>query len=205
MKERVLIGAGGFAREVKAHMKCFDMKCFVDKQYYQPNNQNIFELSQFDPYKMEALIVISNPNERKALMKRLPNNTNFFSYIHPSAQLLSDDITIGKGTFISANCIITTNIQIGDHSQLNLNTTIGHDTKIGHFFTTAPGAKISGNCLIGDCVYVGTNASIKEKIHICNQATIGLQAGVIKNITEPGIYIGCPAKKHTPIPTITPS
>ena len=90
---------------------------------------------------------------------------------------------------------LTTNIKLGKHSHLNLQTTIGHDCNIGDFFTTAPGAKISGNCKIGDRVYIGTNSSTREKITICNDVTLGLNSGVIKNISDPGIYVGTPAIK----------
>ena len=88
-----------------------------------------------------------------------------------------------------------TNVKIGKHAHLNLLTTIGHDCEIGDYFTTAPGSKISGNCKIYDCVYVGTNASIKQKLSIESFTTIGSGAAVVKDIEEPGVYAGVPAKK----------
>ena len=60
---------------------------------------------------------------------------------------------------------------------------------------SAPGAKISGNCEIGECVYFGTNASVRQKIKICDNVIIGLNAGVVKNINEPGVYAGVPVTK----------
>ena len=90
---------------------------------------------------------------------------------------------------------MTTNITIGKHAHLNLQTTIGHDCRIGDYFTTAPGVKVSGNCKIYDCVYVGTNASIKEKLSIHSLTTIGMNGAVVKHIEEPGTYVGVPVKK----------
>jgi serine acetyltransferase len=58
-----------------------------------------------------------------------------------------------------------------------------------------PGSIVSGNVKIYDCVYVGTNASVKEKITIHNLTTIGSNAAVVKNIEEPGTYVGVSAKK----------
>jgi UDP-3-O-[3-hydroxymyristoyl] glucosamine N-acyltransferase len=57
-----------------------------------------------------------------------------------------------------------------------------------------PGAIISGNVRIYDCVYMGTNSSIKEKLSIHSLSTIGINSCVIKDINEPGTYIGTPAK-----------
>lgn len=193
--EKVLIGAGGFAREIKAHMGDSTIKCFVDDQFWKENHENIYPLSEFDPNKYEVLVAIGDSKDRFDMIQRLPKETQYFTFIHPSAQLLDNNIEIGEGSIICAGCILTTNIKIGKHTHLNLQTTIGHDCEIGNYFTTAPGVKISGNCKIYDCVYVGTNASIKQKISIHSLSIIGMNAAVVKNIEEPGIYVGIPAKK----------
>lgn len=192
--EKALIGAGGFAREIKAAMRVSNIKCFVD-DLYANESHNIFGLSQFNPKIYEVVVAIGNPKDRYDIIQRLPLNTKYFTFIDPLSIFLDKNIKIGEGSIICSGTIITTNVEIGKHAHLNLHTTIGHDCKIGNYFTSAPGAKISGNCKIGDCVYVGTNASIKEKIEIYNSVTIGLNAGVVKNIYEPGIYVGTPAKK----------
>jgi sugar O-acyltransferase (sialic acid O-acetyltransferase NeuD family) len=192
--KKALIGVGGFAREIKAHIGDETMKCFVDDLYWKENNEFIFPLSQFDPNQYEVIIAVGDPRTRFDISQRLPKETKYFTYIHYSAQILGN-ISIGEGSMICAGSILTTNIKIGKHAHLNLQTTIGHDCEIGDYFTTSPGAKISGNCKIYDCVYVGTNASIKEKISIHSFATIGLNAGVVKHIEDGGTYVGTPAKK----------
>lgn len=193
--KQAIIGAGGFAREVRAQMGDITVKCFVDDQYYSINEDYIFPLSEFDPTIYEVVVAIGDPRARYDMIQRLPEETKYFTFIHPSAILLGNDIQIGCGSIICAGVIITTNVIIGQHSHLNLHTTIGHDCIIGDYFTTAPGAKISGNCKIYDCVYIGTNASIKQKINIHSFATIGMNAAVVKHINDSGTYVGIPAKK----------
>lgn len=193
--EKVLIGAGGFAREIHAHLGDSTIKCFVDDEYWSENDDHIFPLSKFDPTKYEAIIAIGDPVDRFEMSKRLPSQTKYFTFIHPSVHILADDVQIGEGSFIGAYSILTTNIKIGKHSLLNRYNQIGHDCLIGDFFTMMPGSVVSGNCDIGDHVYVGTNASIRQKIKICSSATIGLNAGVVKDICEPGVYVGSPSKK----------
>lgn len=193
--ERALIGAGGSAREIKAHMETPNMPCFVSDKYWGENDDNIFPLSQFDPNKYEVLVTVGDPKDKFDIIWKLPENTKYFTYIHPSAQLLGDNISIGKGTFIGANCILTCDIEIGKHALINRGVQIGHDCIIGSYFSIMPGSIISGNCIIYDLVYIGTNSTIKEKISIHSLSTIGLNTGVINNITEPGTYIGTPARK----------
>ena len=176
--------------EIRAHMRDFAMPCFVDKEYWTANNDHIFPIDDFDPLQYKVLIAVGNPADRQKIFKTLPENTRFFSFIHPTAQILGNDIAIGEGSIVCAGSILTTNIVIGKHAHLNLHSTIGHDCRIGDFFTTGPGAKISGKCIIGDRVYVGTNASIREKLSICDDVTVGLNTGIVKSIGESGVYVG---------------
>lgn len=192
---KALIGAGGFADEIKAQMNEFDMICFVDDFYYKENNKNILPLSEFNPTEYEVLVAVGDSFLRKELIGRLPKETKYFTFIHKSAQILGNDVEIGEGSIICAGTIITTNCVLGKHTHLNLQTTIGHDCRIGNYFTTAPGVKISGNNEIGECVYIGTNASTKQKLKISDNVIVGMNAAVVKDIFESGTYVGVPAKK----------
>ena len=193
--ERALIGAGGHAREIKAHMKGPLMKCFVDDEYWVENDEHIHPLSQFNPKEYKVIIAIGNPRDRYDMVQRLPKETKYFTFIHPSSQILGNDVSIGEGAFVGANVIVTTNVNIGKHALLNRASQIGHDVVIGDYFSAMPNSVVSGNVKIYDLVYLGTNASVKEKLSIHSLSIIGLNSGVVKNIEEPGIYGGVPAKK----------
>lgn len=193
-----IIGAGGFGREVYWSLNPIernDTVFFVDDEYWDDSDEKILPLSLFESNKYEVIVAVADSKHRQRLVEQLPKKTKFFTHIHPSAQILADDVVIGEGSIICSGSILTTNIVLGKHSQLNLQTTIGHDCVIGDYFTTAPGAKISGNCNIGKRVYFGTNSSVREKIKICDDVVIGLNGGVVKNIYESGIYVGVPVTK----------
>lgn len=194
--KRAIIGAGGFAREVKSQMLLHNSPFFVEDDFWNVNMAalNIWPLYQFNPEEYEVVIAIADPQVRNRIRNTLPPETKYYTLIHPSVQILGAITNIGEGSIICAGCILTENIQIGNHCHLNLMSTIGHDCVIGDFFTTAPGAKISGNCGIGDRVYIGTNSATREKIKITDDVTIGMMSGVIKDITQPGTYVGTPAK-----------
>lgn len=191
--EPVLIGAGGFAREIVAEVYLqnkFNLKCFVDDEYWV---DGLYKISEFNPETQSALIAVGNPADKMKLLSKLPENTKFWNYISPNAYV--NNLSLGKGNFICAGVIITTDVKIGNHVHLNLQTTIGHDSVLGDFVTTAPSVNISGNVNIGKGVYLGTACCIREKINICDDAVIGMNASVVKDITESGTYVGIPAKK----------
>lgn len=194
MRKRALVGAGGFAREIKAHMKEPDMVCFVDDYYWSENDENILPLSKFEPHEYDVLVAIGDSKQRSQMVAKLPPETSYFTFVHETAIILGDDVKFGVGSIICAGAVITTNVNIGEHAQINLNTTIGHDCIIGDYFTTAPGVNLSGNCVIGNEVYLGTNCSVRQRVHITDNVTIGLNSGVLNNINKPGIYVGLPVR-----------
>ena len=185
--KKALIGYGGHAREVMSQMG-LKLTCFVDDQYVKHEDHTV-PLSLFKPEEYAVMVAIADPKIRYDIVQKLPEGTKYFTFIHPTA-LIMDNIEIGEGSFIGAYSILTTNIKIGKHSILNRNNQIGHDSVIGDYFSAMPGSIVSGDVRINDLVYLGTNSSIKEKLTIHSLTTIGLNTGIVKNITEPGIYVG---------------
>ena len=188
--KKVLIGNGGHAREVMAQMGV-NLLRFVDDQYV---DDDTLPLSQFDPTKHVAMVAVADSKDRYDIVQRLPKETQFFTFIHPTA-LLMENIEIGEGSFIGAYSILTTNVKIEKHAILNRGNHIGHDCKIGNYFSAMPGSFVSGNVTIYDCVYMGNNSSIREKLSIHSFSTIGMNSAVVKHIEIPGTYVGCPAIK----------
>jgi sugar O-acyltransferase (sialic acid O-acetyltransferase NeuD family) len=186
-----LYGYGGHAREVAAQIG-EEVTFFVDDQY---SNDIAKPISSFDPKEYYMMVAIGDSKVRFDMVQKLPKETIYFTFIHPTALILDDNIEIGEGSFIGAYSILTTNIKIGKHALLNRGNQIGHDTIIGAYFSAMPGAIVSGDCKIYDCVYIGTNASVKEKTSIHSLSTIGMNGCVSKNIEQPGTYLGIPAHK----------
>ena len=188
--KKALIGNGGHAREVMSQMG-IEMKTFVDEQYLDDRSS---PLSEFNPQEYEVMVTISDPQIRKKIISSLPLCTKFFSFIHPTALIMDNNVMVGKGSFIGAYSILTTNINLGAHSILNRGVQIGHDTITGPFLSMMPGSVISGNVRLGECVYLGTNSSVKEKMKINSNIYVGSNAAVVNNLEIIGKYVGVPAK-----------
>src|SRR5690554_1522951 len=206
-KKLCIIGAGGFGREVLSSFK--ETFLLLGKQIEKevvfmdddPKFRNtevlgipVISTTEFNSSEYDVVIAVGDSNIRKKIVEELPKETTYKTLIHPSA-IIMEDCNIGIGSIVTAGCIATSNITIGEHSHLNLNTTIGHDCEIGNYFTTAPGVHISGECTIGNNVYFGTNASVRQGINICSDVIIGMGGVVVKHIEELGVYIGNPLKK----------
>jgi sugar O-acyltransferase (sialic acid O-acetyltransferase NeuD family) len=188
--KKALVGYGGHAKEVMAQMG-LDITCFVDDKYLI---QGAKPLSEFNPKEYSLMVAVADPIDRYNIIQKLPKETKYFTWIHPTA-LLMGEIEIGEGSFIGAYSILTTNIKVGSHSILNRGNHIGHDCIIGNYFSAMPGSIVSGSVHIGNMVYLGTNSSIIEKKYLTHNIKIGANSVVIRDITEFGTYVGTPAKK----------
>ena len=189
--KRALVGYGGHAREVMSQMGV-KLTCFVDDEYVV---EGTLRLSKFNPKEYELMVAVADSKNRFDIVQRLPKETKYFTWVHPTALIMSDDVGIGEGSFIGAYSILTTNIKIGKHGILNRGNHIGHDCEIGSYFSAMPGSIVSGNVKIYDCVYLGNNSSIREKLSIHSMCKIGMNSAVVKHIEDNGIYAGVPAIK----------
>lgn len=187
-----LFGYGGHSREVAAQIsKDVNVTFFVDDIYAKGD---VKPISEFEPKKYLMMVAVADSKDRAEIVSKLPEGTEYFTFIHPTAQIMSDDVIIGEGSFIGANSILTTNIQIGKHAILNRGNQIGHDCVIGDYFSAMPGAIVSGNVHIGNRVYLGTNSVVIEKKYLLNDIKIGANGVVVKDIASSGTYVGCPVK-----------
>jgi len=211
--ELIVLGAGGFAREVLAYLVGAGARkvVFVDETaaggavlssggytFDVVNDWRAFENREaIRKYREFVVAVGSPPLKRKLVAAALAHGlAPAPTLIHEHAQVYGSDVAVGRGGVIAPGCRLTTNIRIGDYVALGINTLVGHDSVLGDYVTCNPGSQVSGSVTLGDGVLVGSGGTIREAITIASDVTIGAQACVVKNIREPGItVVGVPARK----------
>lgn len=119
--------------------------------------------------------------------------------------IIGDNCFIGPFVEIQKNVIIGDNCKIQSHAFICEQVTIGNNCFISHgtmfindlFQSGGPagGDKTKWkSTIIGNNVSIGTNSTILP-IRIGNDVVIGAGSVVTKDILEPGIYAGNPARK----------
>ncbi len=140
-------------------------------------------------------IGIGNPLLRKGLYDKFKSMGGIFtSTISPKASIGNFGNSIGNGCNIMTGAVLTNDITIRKGTLVNLNCTIGHDSLIGEFVEISPGVHISGNCKIGNYTVIGTNATILPEISIGNNVIVAAGAVVTKNVSDNCMVAGVPAK-----------
>lgn len=208
MKDIVIVGSSGFAKEVvflieeiNRSTPVWNILGYINEnvgeligKYRVYNNDSWIEKTSL---KLNIVIGIGNPSVIQKLASKLKKNPNlsFPNLIHPSVIGDFERIQFGEGNIVCAGNIFTTEINISSFNIFNLSCTIGHDTIIGNFNVFNPTVNISGNVNIEDENLVGTGSQVLEKISIKNKITIGAGAVVTKDLIESGVYVGIPTKK----------
>lgn len=206
MKDIVIIGAGGFGREVAWLIEDINRKeiqwnilGFVDDdESIQGKKVGKYSVIGTTKYltdkKLDAIIAISDPYIRRKTYEQFHfTKINFPTLIHPSV-IKSDSINMGQGIVISAGTILTVDITIEDFVIIDRKCNIGHDTRVGKFSTILPSATVSGNVLITENVLIGSGTTIIQNLSIQKNSIIGAGAVVTKDIPEACTAVGVPAE-----------
>ncbi len=113
-------------------------------------------------------------------------------FIGPFVEI-QKDVTIGHHTKVQSHAFICELVTIGDHCFISHGAMFINDL----FESGGPagGDKTKWRSTqIGNHVSIGTHATILP-VSICDHVVVGAGAVVTKDITEPGVYVGNPAKK----------
>lgn len=203
-----IFGAGGSGREIAwlAEQTWGEnvIPCFVvdDRQYLTPpvNGVSVSLLSELAPSEDARFVVaLGDPMQRRRVAAMLTAaGYRPAILIHPRAEM-SQFVHVGGGTVICANSVVTCNVFIGDHVQVNVNCSISHDSILGDCSTLSPGVNIPGNVRIGRDVFVGTNACFingkpDQPLVIGDGAVIAAGACVIADVPPRVLVAGVPAR-----------
>ncbi|MBD7909415.1 acetyltransferase [Sporosarcina gallistercoris] len=206
MKDIVIIGAGGFGREVAWLIEDINKVTeewniigFVDDdENIQDTEVNEYKvvgnIEWLKDQKLNVVNAIGDPIIKKKIINRLTDSENTYPVlIHPSV-IFSDQVIFGEGSIICAANIITTNIEIGKHVIINLDCTIGHDAILGNYTTVLPSVNVSGFVKTEECVSIGTGTAVIQGVKIGENTVIGAGSIVVKDLPPNCTAVGAPAK-----------
>jgi sugar O-acyltransferase (sialic acid O-acetyltransferase NeuD family) len=208
-KKLVLVGAGGFGREISYQLSevnrqndLYEILGFADDTpelqgkilNHYPVLGTIQWLIDYDD-EICAVICIGNSKARKTLVEKISKNPNIiFPTIIAEGVRFPQDMTFGQGCIICLSSILTVDVTVGNFAIVNLDCTIGHDAVLGDFVTLYPSVNVSGNVHIGSCTEIGTGSHIIERKTIGENTLVGAGSVVVKDIPANCTAVGNPAK-----------
>ena len=208
MKQLIIVGAGGFGRELLQWCKDiliirneWEIAGFIDDNLsalegYECDYNVIGTINDCQPNENQVFaLAIAEPKLKKEIVSKLENRgAKFVQIIHPDARIGSFN-ELGKGLVMYPNARITVNTKIGDYVTILDNTSIGHDVVIGNYTTISASCGINGHVYVGESSYFGCNASTIPGIKIGDACHIGIGSVVVNSIKSGMQVFGNPAKR----------
>lgn len=205
-KKIVIIGAGGFGREVfhLINRKDFSLIGFIDHQSYVNCNLPLPILGddtlipELKKRKIASSVCIAlgDVKKRKAIFEiALQSDLKLPPIIHSSAVIFTR-YPISAGVIIYPNVVIMNDCRIGQGVLLNSGVTLGHDVQVGDFSNINPGAHLAGRIKVGQQVFIGLGACIRDNVKIGNESTVGAGSVVLNDVASNTIVYGVPARPH---------
>lgn len=205
----LIYGAGGFAREVLQIVLDINknnqgpvwepLGFVVDEGYKEdvsihglPVWEGLDVLKE-NPDARVVIAVGSSGLRAKIARKIRECGGRFATLVHPLSWT-GQNVSIGEGSVICAGSLITTDIEIGSQTHINIGCTIGHDAKLGDYVTLNPKVSISGNVDVANGAEIGTGSVLIPHANVGEWSIVGAGSVVTKPVPANATSVGAPAR-----------
>lgn len=208
MKRLLIVGAGGFgreilcwARDIQVVQKGWSIGGFLDANPAALDPFNlpagiIGDPASFQPSNEDILAcALGDPATRRSVIAGLQaRGAQFATLIHPTC-VIGADCRIGTGCVLCPGAVLTTNVTLGRFVTVNLGATVGHDASVGDWCNLNVHVDLAGHASLGESVFTGSHAFVLPGVTVGDHAIVGAGAVVTRNVAAGCTVFGVPARQ----------
>lgn len=206
MLDLVIVGAGGFGRE----MFHWSRDTFSRDEYRikgflsaKPNDLDGFEVQA--PILGDPMTYQPQPNERflfgiglidvkrRLIDALVSKGAQFERLIHPTA-IVCPTAKLGVGVVLCPYSIVSESVVVGDYTMLSYFASCGHDAKIGAYSVMCPYATLNGFVVVEEEVFLGTHCTITPSRKVGHHSKVSANTMVRKDAPPYSLVYGVPGQ-----------
>ncbi len=209
MLDLVIVGAGGFGREVYQWARdAFDpaghrIKGFLSNR---PDDLAGFGikpplLGDDEAYRIEEsdrfLFAVGRPEVKRRMIERLKaRGARFATLVHPTA-VVAPTAKLGEGVVICPFCTVSDHVVLEDFAMLNFYSSVGHDARIGRYAILSPYSTVNGFSVLGEEVFLGSHVTVTARRKLGDGARVSANLAVHADVPPRTLVYGPRAKQAT--------
>ena len=204
MKDLVIVGAGGFARETAAAAMAagWPVLGVTDDDLALHGTQRsglpiLFGTDGVAALDAAVVVCVGNPRNytaRKSIVERLALPADrYATVVHPSAEVGTGSV-LGPGTVLLAGVVLTADVVLGSHVAVMPQAVLTHDDVIADYATVASGVRLGGGAVLETGAYVGAGALVREGVTVGAWSLVGMGSVVLQDIPPAQVWAGNPAR-----------
>lgn len=208
MKRLIIIGAGGFGREVlewalgcPAYRKEWEIGGFLDdrpdalRKIPAVDVPLLGNTRDYEPRPEDCfLCAMGTPSLRAEMRRRFESRGGTFTRLIHESCVVGRRVDLGPGVILCPRVVLTCDIAIGANTALNVGSAVGHDAVLGDDCQISSFCDITGYVYIGNRVLSGSRASIIPGKQVGDDAVVGAGSVVVSNVPEAVTVFGNPAR-----------
>lgn len=208
MKRYVVVGGGGFGREVISWIRQIvseeargevvgvldsNPACLDGFNYGVPYLGTPHEYRHADD--VELVLAVGSPAAKCALAEQLRAvGGKFATIVHPSV-VIAATADLGEGVIICPQSLVSADAYVGDFVTINACSSVGHDARIGRYSTLSAHVDVMGFSMLGDACFLGSGARVMPKVAVGHRCTVGAGAIAMRRLPEGMTLYAPPSKK----------
>ncbi|MFZ4395412.1 MAG: acetyltransferase [Kiritimatiellia bacterium] len=194
MKPVVLIGAGGFGRELlwACSRAGLTVAGFCDDAAGRQKGEfaGLLLLGTIEAATARFgvgtrfHIAVGDNRARQRLAERAQAiGWEPVAIVDPTA-LVAPDAVIAPGAYVGIGSVVSCLARVERFAIVNHHVTVGHESVIGAFAQLCPGARVSGNCVLGEGALLGSNAVILPGKRMGSWSVLGAGSVAMADIAD---------------------
>ncbi|MFC1512447.1 acetyltransferase [bacterium] len=205
----IIIGAGGFGREVynwaqeSLPQNEFKINGFldIDKNALDNYDIDINILGTEDTYNIQEhdrfIIAVGNIELKKKIVEKIKSrNGEFMTLVHKTA-LVACTAKIGEGVVICPFAYVSDNVILDNFVMLNFYASCGHDAKIGEYSILSPYATVNGFVVLEEEVFLATHSTVIAYKKVGAKSKVSANSAVMHNVPPNSLVFGVPGSEKT--------